>query len=258
MEKSGPSSDKQLIHILIVDDHPLFRSGLDQAIQYEDDMKVIGQSADGQQAIKDFDKLKPDVVLLDVNLPEMNGLQVAKQLKSRRDDIGIIILTAYHDVEQVIHAIRAGASSYCPKDIRTEHLISIIRDVSQGYIVINQQRMNQQQADIWIEKTIRDLSGEFTDTEEHFIPLSPRETEILECVTEGMSNKEIAAKLSISQQTVKNHMTSVLRKLNVEDRTQAAVTALRRGWVRLNETPSANTVTTSSVPNKSNTKESSS
>ena len=224
------------IRLLIVDDHPLFRAGLEQIMEYEDHILIVGQSEDGKRAIEDARRLSPDVILLDVNLPGgMNGLQVARQIKSERPNLPIIILTAYHDTEQVVHAISVGASSYCPKDIKPEELIKIIEVVRQGYYVIDKVRMTKDQRDKWLDDEIRDLSGPYTiDGDEHYSPLSPRETEILKHVTGGMSNKEIAYKLGISQQTVKNHMTSVLKKLNVDDRTQAAITAIRRGWVRVN------------------------
>jgi len=223
------------IRLLIVDDHPLFRAGLEQIMEYEDHIVIVGQSEDGKKAIEDTRRLSPDVILLDVNLPGgMNGLQVARQIKSERPNLPIIILTAYHDTEQVVNAMNVGASSYCPKDIKPEALVKIIETVRQGYYVINKSRMTKDQRDKWLDEQIRDLSGPYMiDGDEHYSPLSPRETEILKHVTGGMSNKEIAYKLGISQQTVKNHMTSVLKKLNVDDRTQAAITAIRRGWVRV-------------------------
>ena len=227
--------DKSQIRLLIVDDHPLFRAGLEQIMEYEDHITIVGQSDNGERAIEDSRRLSPDVILLDVNLPGgMNGLQVARKIRTELPNISIIILTAYHDIEQVVHAISVGASSYCPKDIKPETLIKIIEAVRHGYFVIEQTRMNQEQRDKWLDQQIRQLSGPYTiDGDEHYSPLSPRETEILKHVTQGMSNKEIAYKLGISQQTVKNHMTSILKKLNVDDRTQAAITAIRSGWVRI-------------------------
>ncbi len=222
------------INILIVDDHPLFRDGLQQALSLEDDIVVIGQSEDGEDALRTAQKLQPDVVLMDINLPLINGLQVTRQLKAKYSQIAIITLTAYHDENQVLHAMQAGASAYCSKDVTPEELIEIIREVAQGTYIIAGERMDEQGVTIWIQSSIEAMSGSYIiDAEEHFIPLSPREMEILQFVTNGLSNKEIAVKLRISQQVVKNHMTSILRKLNVEDRTQAAVNALRRGWVKI-------------------------
>src|SRR5690606_8488776 len=180
--------------------------------------------------------LQPDVVLLDINLPTMNGLQVARQLKTERPSIGVIMLTAYHDSQQVLHALRAGASAYCVKDIMPDKLIEIIRDVANGLFVVDEERMDERGLNAWINEHVEAIAGSYAiDPNEHFVPLSPREMEILQFVTHGLSNKEIATRLGISQQTVKNHMTSILKKLNVQDRTQAAVTALKHGWVRIQD-----------------------
>jgi DNA-binding NarL/FixJ family response regulator len=178
--------------------------------------------------------LEPDVVLLDINLPAMNGLQVARQLKAQGSHVAVVVLTAYHDTQQVLHTMRAGASAYCPKDITPEELIRIIHDAAGGYYIVGDLRMDAGELESWINAHMEVISGPYViDPDEHYIPLSAREMEILEYVTNGLSNKEIASRLKISQQTVKNHMTSILKKLNVQDRTQAAVTALRHGWVRL-------------------------
>ncbi len=223
-----------LITVLIVDDHPLFRDGLQKALELEDDIEVIGQCADGEQALKATTRLHPAVVLLDINLPSINGLQVARQLKAERSNVAIVFLTAYHDSQQVLHAMRAGASAYCPKDIMPDELIEIIRSVARGYYVVGGEEVTAHDVQAWISANVEAMSGAYVvDPDEHYIPLSPREVEILQFVTNGMSNKEIAHRLNISQQTVKNHMTSILKKLNVQDRTQAAVTALRHGWVRI-------------------------
>jgi len=224
------------ISILIVDDHPLFRDGLQQALALENDLAVIGLSEDGEDALREARRLQPDVILLDINLPLLNGLQVARQLKAERAHTAIIVLTAYHDSQQVLHAMRAGASAYCSKDVTPDELIEIIRDVANGLYVVENERMDERALESWIQSNIAAMSGPYIiDAEEHYIPLSPREMEILQYVTNGLSNKEIAMKLRISQQTVKNHMTSILKKLNVEDRTQAAVNAIRRGWVRIKD-----------------------
>lgn len=228
--------DQRQISILIVDDHPLFRDGLQQALTLEDDLTVIGQSEDGEDALRAARTLQPDVILLDINLPLMNGLQVARQLKAERTNAAVIVLTAYHDSQQVLHAMRAGAAAYCSKDVTPDELIEIIRDVAGGLYVVENERMDERALESWIQSNLEAMSGPYIiDAEEHYIPLSPREMEILQFVTNGLSNKEIAMKLRISQQTVKNHMTSILKKLNVEDRTQAAVNAIRRGWVRIKD-----------------------
>jgi DNA-binding NarL/FixJ family response regulator len=224
------------ISVLIVDDHPLFRDGLQRALDLEDDIDVIGQCPDGQTALRAARELRPNVILLDINLPEINGLQVARQIKGENDQIGIIVLTAYHDSEQVLHAMRAGAAAYCAKDITPDELVEVIRDVANGLRVVGESRMDHHDYQNWLSSSMEAMGGSYTtDAEDHYIPLSSREIEILQAVTNGLSNKEIAKQLRISQQTVKNHMTSILKKLNVQDRTQAAVTALRNGWVRVQD-----------------------
>jgi DNA-binding NarL/FixJ family response regulator len=224
------------ISILIVDDHPIIREGLRKLLELEQDIVVLGEAGTGQQALEMSRTLQPDIVLLDINLPNLNGLQVASQLKSARSRIGVILLTAYDDEEQILHAMRAGASAYCPKDIEMERLLDVIRQVSRGNFVIAGKVYNERGVQDWLNSRVEALAGPYVvENGEHFVPLSPREMEILRCVTRGLSNKEIAHELGISHQTVKNHMTSILDKLKVQDRTQAAVYALQRGWVRMSD-----------------------
>jgi DNA-binding NarL/FixJ family response regulator len=222
------------IKLMIVDDHPLFRQGLRDVLETDSQMLVVAEAADGEVAIEQAELTQPDVILMDINLPTSNGLQVTRQIKGRQPDMKVIMITGYDDVEQVFHAIRAGASAYCPKDITPEALIGAVMAVHSGLYVVDGITMTQEEVIAWIEQKMGHLTGFLTsDAEDLFIPLSPREMEILEYVTNGLSNKEIAYKLGISHQTVKNHMTAILRKLRVDDRTQAAVYALSRGWVRL-------------------------
>lgn len=228
---------EQKISILIVDDHPLFRQGIRDVLNEQADLEVIGEASDGEEALSKATELSPQIVLMDVNIPIINGLQVMRRLSNEVPDAYAIILTGYDDEEQVFHAIRAGARAYFPKDVTPQDLIKAIREVVQGRYVINDLVMDDTQLMPWLVKETERfgvVEGELGD--EAFIPLSPREMQILRHITRGMSNKEIAHVLGISHQTVKNHMTSILRKLNVEDRTQAAVYALRRGWVRLQDT----------------------
>lgn len=227
------------IRVMIVDDHPVFRQGVRDVLEMESGFEVVGQAADGQVALQQSRELCPDVVLMDINLPTMNGLQVTRQIKGEQRDIKVIMLTGYDNVEQVFHAIRAGASAYCPKDIMPDKLVETIRTAFDGFFVVNDQVLTEAEVLAWLEDQLASLTGSLgSDIDDVFMPLSPREMEILKLVTKGLSNKEIAYQLGISHQTVKNHMTSILRKLDVGDRTQAAVYALGRGWVRLQDTRS--------------------
>ena len=224
------------VKLLIVDDHPVFRQGLIDVLETDATMSVVGEAADGEVAIEMAHEVKPDVILMDINLPTINGLQVTRKIKNQSTDVKIVMITGYDDAEQVFHAIRAGASAYCPKDITPEELVSIIHTVKDGNYYVDGKTMNYDELMNWVEQKVGRFAGPLvSDSDELFVPLSPREMEILEHVTRGLSNKEIAYKLGISHQTVKNHMTAILRKLRVDDRTQAAVYALRHGWVRLED-----------------------
>ncbi len=237
--RDGSDNDLNKITVLIVDDHPLFRKGLLNVLDMEDDIEVLGECDDGKVGLDMARSLQPDVILLDINLPSMNGLQVTHLLKADRINSHVILLTAYDDQEQVLHAMRAGASAYCSKDVTPSTLVDVVRQVAEGRYVVRNQVFDERGVQEWLNAGVEAATGPYmVDPGEHFVPLSPREMEILQFVTRGMSNKEIAFSLGISHQTVKNHMTSILRKLDVEDRTQAAVYALRRGWVRLKDTTS--------------------
>lgn len=221
------------ISLVLVDDHPVFRQGLRNIFAAEDDIRILAEAATGEEALRLCRVLVPDVVVLDINLPGLNGLQVTHRLKAEQVPTAVVLLTAYDDFEQVLHAMRSGAAAYCPKDIEPDALVNVVRQVMQGYYVVNGELYTPAELKEWLDASVGAVTGPYmVDPSEHFVPLSPREMEILEFVIRGKSNKEIAQMLGISHQTVKNHMTSILKKLDVRDRTQAAVYALQRGWVR--------------------------
>ena len=224
------------ITLLVVDDHPLFRQGVTDAVSLEADMKVLGQAAGGAQGLEMIRTLKPAVVLLDVNLPEMNGQQITHLVTQEKLPSRVVLMTGYDDIEQALHAAMAGAAAYCAKDVEPKGLLHLIREVFGGKYVFGAKVMNQRELQGWIEQQIEGARRSYSEPGSPFHPLSEREMEVLECVVEGMSNKEIAALLGISHQTVKNHVTSILRKFGVEDRTQAVVYALKHGWVQLKKT----------------------
>jgi DNA-binding NarL/FixJ family response regulator len=223
---------------MLVEDHQIFRAGLRRAMELEPDFEVVAEAADGEEAVTKADESVPDIILMDINLPRMNGLEATRQIKAKHQDVGVVVLTAYHDEDQLLHALRAGAAAYYPKEVSPETLIAAIREVFAGSYVVGDQVMDRPQVANWLIQQFEDLelAGDAPETMQLFHPLSPREMDILRCIARGLSNKEIAKMLDISQQTVKNHMTTILRKLAVNDRTQAAVYALKRGWIRLQET----------------------
>jgi DNA-binding NarL/FixJ family response regulator len=221
--------------VMLVDDHSLFRQGLRRVLEADEDLEVIMEVADGEEALRLAKQLTPDVVIMDINLPRMNGLQVTRELKHAAPEIAIIMLTAYHDDEQIFHSIRAGAAAYFPKDVTPRRLVEAVRQVSQGNYVIDDEVLNKPEVASWLLQQFDKVAYIDGLPNEMFAPLSPREMEILQHIAKGQSNKEVAYALGISRQTVKNHMTSILRKLAVNDRTQAALYAVRRGWIRLHE-----------------------
>lgn len=223
------------ITLLIVDDHPLFRQGVVDALSLEPDMRIIAQSASGDEDLELIRTMKPTVAVLDVNLPGMNGQQITHQVTQDRLPTHILLMTGYDDVEQAIHAALAGAQGYCSKDIQPQTLSRIIREVAEGKFVFGDNVFNRRELEAWVEDQIEGARRSYSEPGSPFHPLSDREMEVLACVVRGMSNKEIASLLGISHQTVKNHVTAILRKFGVEDRTQAVVYALKRGWVTLKD-----------------------
>ena len=221
--------------LMLVDDHPLFRQGLRRVLESEDDLEVIMEVADGEEAFRLAKQLLPKVIIMDINLPRMNGLQVTRELKQIVPEVAVIMLTAYHDDEQIFHSVRAGAAAYFPKDITPRRLIEAVRQVSKGNYVIDDEVLNKPEVASWLLQQFDKVAYVDGMPNEMFAPLSPREMEILQHIARGQSNKEVAYALGISRQTVKNHMTSILRKLAVNDRTQAALYAVRRGWIRLHD-----------------------
>ncbi len=222
------------IKVLIIDDHPLFRQGIRWSLEDSGDMEVVGEAENGQEAIKLTERLLPDVVLVDINLPGLNGLEVARVIKRRDPRIGIIVLSVYEDDDQLFQAIKVGAAAYSSKDVNPADLLRYIREVSRGKYLINESVLAKPHVASRVLHQFRELAAtEDEQTSQLFAPLTSREIEILDCIARGLSNKEIANELSISGQTVKNHITSILSKLQVNDRTMAVMFAIRQGWIKM-------------------------
>lgn len=221
------------ITLLIVDDHPLFRQGVVDSLALEADMEFLGQASTGEEGLELARALKPQIVVMDVNMPGMNGQQVTHLMVQEKLPCRVILLTGYDDTDQALHAVMAGAAGYCSKDIDSLTLANGIREVSNGKFIIGARIFTRRELEAWVDEQLEGSRRSYSEPGSPFHPLSDREMEVLECVVGGMSNKEIAVMLGISHQTVKNHVTSILRKFGVEDRTQAVVYALKRGWVSL-------------------------
>lgn len=233
------------IKLLIVDDHPLFRQGVRWALANAQDITIVGEAANGREALDWLARARPaqepNVMLVDLNLPGISGLDLTQQVRRRYPRLGVVVLSMHESDEQAFNALRAGAAAYRSKDVKPEALIEILRRVARGEYVINDVVLEEPRVASRLLSQFRTLPQATSNTPEIgefpiFTPLSDREIEVLERIAAGGSNREIADTLKISTQTVKNHISSILRKLSLNDRTQAVIFALRRGWI---ETPDA-------------------
>lgn len=215
------------IRILIADDHTMVRQGLSQICDAEPDMTVIGQAANGAEAVSLALRLHPDVVVMDINMPGMDGVQATRAITAAREDIGVIILTMYRQDQHVFEAIKAGARAYLLKDADSDELLHAIRAVAAGQALLDPAIARKM-----IEE-FRRLQENQTDPETQ--ALAPRDLEILRLVAQGLENEEIAARLNISEKTVRNRLTGIFEALHVRNRTQAAIYALRKGLADLDE-----------------------
>jgi DNA-binding NarL/FixJ family response regulator len=206
------------MRVLLADDHELVRVAL-RAVLEEAGIEVIGEAAGGFDAIAMTDALRPDVLLLDMRMPDMNGVEVCKHLSGAASDVRIIVLSSFADDEDVFGALSAGAASYIMKDIAPDALVAAVRNVASGQTVL----------DGGVAQRV--LEGHASAAEADESTLSPREREVLELMAQGLTNREIAAKLWISGPTVKTHVSHILAKLGQPDRTQAIVHAMSKGLV---------------------------
>jgi DNA-binding NarL/FixJ family response regulator len=223
--------------VLLVDDHPLFMRGVRLTLEDKGDFAIVGTAETGEQALALAEQLVPDIILLDVNLPEgVSGFNICKQIKLRLPHIAVVMLSVYEDDEQLFQTVRAGASAYLSKDVPPQTLINVLSQVAAGQYVINDTVLSKPKLAYRVLHQFQSLAVEGLDADAYiFEPLTQRELEILDGVARGQSNKEIARGLVISDQTVKNHMTNIMRKLHANDRTQAVLIGLRQGWFKLPE-----------------------
>jgi len=204
---------KDAIRVLVVEDHNVVRQGLVALLNLVEDIQVVGEAADGEEAVVQFRSHHPDVTLIDLRLPKLSGVEVIQRVRSETPQARFVVLTTYDGDEDIYRALKGGAKAYLLKGMTTEELITTIRAVHAG-------RSH-------IPATIAERLAERMGTED----LTPRESQVLEQIVTGKSNKEIATELAITEATVKTHINTLLGKLGVEDRTQAATAAIRRGIV---------------------------
>lgn len=218
---------EQEIKVLVVDDHPLVREGISKILSLDPSIKVIGEAEDGGEAIKKARTLNVDVVLMDINMPNINGIKATKVIKSENPDISVIALTIHEQEEYLFELIQCGVSGYVLKDVRPNELIKTIHDVAAGYAFIPPS-LTQKVFNEFIR-----LTKNKQEEPRNLFDLTDRETEILEQMSKGLSNKEIADKLFISEKTVKNHITNIFQKIDVSDRTQAVLFAIKHDIVNI-------------------------
>lgn len=213
------------IRVLIADDHRLFRQGLRQICEKVGRLEVVGEAENGEEAVALARRLQPDVVLMDIRMPVMDGVEATRRITARVPSARIIILTMYRQDQYVFDAIKAGARGYLLKDIDEQELVDAVRAVHRGEALIDPGLATR------LLEEFRRLSQSAPDVEE----LTPGEMDVLRLVAQGMDNKSIAGELSLSERTVTNRLSEIYQKLHVANRTQAALLALRRGWASLEE-----------------------
>ena len=212
------------IRLLLVDDQRLMRDGLRILLELEEDMQVAAEAGDGAAGLAAYAEHQPDVVLMDIRMPGMDGVEATRQLRQQWPDARVIILTTFDDNEYVFEGLRAGALGYLLKDVSGEELEAAIRTVAAGGALIEPSVARKVVAEF-----ARLAAPTSATTEKLIEPLSERELEILQLVAQGLSNKEIAARLYLAEGTVKNYVTSILQKIGCRDRTQAAIRARELG-----------------------------
>ena len=213
------------IRILLADDHIMVREGTRRILERETDLKVIGEASDGQEAITLAGKDHPDVVIMDISMPVMNGIEATKRIKRIAPQIAVLVLTAYDDDQYVFAILEAGAAGYLLKNARGSEVIDAVRRVYAGESVLHPSIA---------KKVLRQFVRPATETEKMDV-ITDRELEVLRLAAQGQSNRQIAEKLVLSPRTVQAHMANIFAKLQVGSRTEAVMTGLRKGWFKLED-----------------------
>jgi NarL family two-component system response regulator LiaR len=215
-------TDDGAIRVLLVDDHAVVREGLRTFLDLQDGLEVVGEAEDGHQAVREAERLKPDVILMDLVMPKLDGVGAMRALRQRLPDARVIVLTSFADDEKLLPAIQAGAAGYLLKNVQPKELARAVRAAHAGEALLD-----PLVAARLMEAIAQPAAASDTPPER----LTPREREVLELIGRGLSNKRIALELGVSEKTVKTHVGHVLAKLGVADRTQAALYAVRAGFI---------------------------
>jgi NarL family two-component system response regulator LiaR len=211
------------ITVLLVDDHAVVRQGVRTFLETQADLSVVGEAGSGEEAVSLAAQYVPDVVLMDLIMPDMDGVEATRKVKQVSPRSQVVVLTSYHEDEHIFPALKAGALSYVLKDLSAEELAAAVRKAAVGEAVLHPRVAS---------RVIKELQGLRSEKVNPFTELSERELEVLKLIADGMSNAEMAAKLVLSEKTIKGHVSNILSKLHLADRTQAAVFAWREGVVR--------------------------
>lgn len=223
--------------VVLADDHQLFREGVKRILDLESDLEVVAECSDGEEVVDVCGRLHPDVILMDINMPNVNGVEATETVREQCPNTRVIILSIHDDEAYVYETLRCGASGYLLKDMEASDLIEAVRTVARGHAyihpkvtgkLIDEFRRLSEQEGIVNSFHDADINEDWRNS------LTKREMEVLRLMAEGRSNRAIGEHLFISEKTVKNHVSSVLQKMDVEDRTQAVITAIKTGWVKLN------------------------
>lgn len=223
------------IKIALVDDHKLFREGVKRILSFEPTFEVVAEAGDGSEVNNLVENYQPDIVLMDINMPEINGITATKELLENYPDTKVIILSIHDDENYVTHALQTGAQGYLLKEMDTESLMEAIRVVYDGGSYLHPKVTHNLVEEY--RRLVRDKEDESGSQKiEYRKPLhllTKRECQVLQLLAEGQSNRKISETLVISEKTVKNHVSNILQKMKVNDRTQAVVTAIKNGWVEV-------------------------
>jgi two-component system, NarL family, response regulator LiaR len=220
--QNGTTLETEKITILLVDDHSIVRSGVRAFLESNDDLEVVGEASSGSEAVKMAGELAPDVILMDLVMPEMDGVEATWRVRQVSPRTQVVVLTSFHEDSHIFPAIKAGALSYLLKNVEPEDLANAVRAAAKGEAILNPQVAARLVAEM---RGTRPGANVYTE-------LSEREMEVLLLIADGLSNADIAARLFLSEKTVKSHVSNILNKLHLVDRTQAAVLAWREGIVR--------------------------